>query len=143
MVSTRIGRTVACPRTRARGRSWPRDRRAATGAPEEKVRPPGSVLPGPPPVTVDILTVEYAATDTEDGAIERYQMPRLSNDKARAITGVTTVRQELTAKGLTFNQPDVAPFREKLRSAGFYAEWKGKYGDHAWELLEKSVGKLS
>jgi tripartite ATP-independent transporter DctP family solute receptor len=54
-----------------------------------------------------------------------------------------TVRQDLAGKGLTFNQPDVAPFREKLRSAGFYSEWKGKYGDQAWELLEKSVGKLS
>jgi tripartite ATP-independent transporter DctP family solute receptor len=54
-----------------------------------------------------------------------------------------TVRQELAAKGLTFNQPDVAPFREKLRSAGFYSEWKGKYGEEAWALLEKSVGKLS
>jgi tripartite ATP-independent transporter DctP family solute receptor len=54
-----------------------------------------------------------------------------------------TVREELTGKGLIFNQPNVAPFREKLRVAGFYAEWKGKYGDQAWELLEKSVGKLS
>jgi tripartite ATP-independent transporter DctP family solute receptor len=54
-----------------------------------------------------------------------------------------TVREELAGKGLVFNQPDVAPFREKLRSAGFYAEWKGKYGDKAWEILEKSVGKLS
>jgi tripartite ATP-independent transporter DctP family solute receptor len=54
-----------------------------------------------------------------------------------------SVKKELAGKGLVFNQPDVAPFREKLRSAGFYAEWKGKYGDHAWELLEKSVGKLS
>jgi tripartite ATP-independent transporter DctP family solute receptor len=54
-----------------------------------------------------------------------------------------TVRQELTAKGLTFNQPDVAPFREKLRAAGFYSEWKGKYGEEAWAILEKSVGKLS
>jgi len=53
------------------------------------------------------------------------------------------LQQELTGKGLTFNQPDTAPFREKLRSAGFYAEWKGKYGDQAWALLEKSVGKLS
>ncbi len=53
------------------------------------------------------------------------------------------LRQDLAAKGLTFNQPDIAPFREKLRSAGFYAEWKGKYGDQAWSLLEKSVGKLS
>ena len=54
-----------------------------------------------------------------------------------------TLRGELAGKGLAFNQPDVAPFREKLRSAGFYAEWKGKYGDEAWALLEKSVGKLS
>ncbi|MCK1513234.1 TRAP transporter substrate-binding protein [Bradyrhizobium sp. 190] len=54
-----------------------------------------------------------------------------------------SVMQELEGKGLIFNQPDAAPFREKLRSAGFYAEWKGKYGEHAWELLEKAVGKLS
>jgi TRAP-type transport system periplasmic protein len=53
------------------------------------------------------------------------------------------LQQELTSKGLVFNQPNAAPFREKLRSAGFYAEWKGKYGDQAWALLEKSVGKLS
>ena len=54
-----------------------------------------------------------------------------------------SLRAELAGKGLVFNQPDVAPFREKLRSAGFYSEWKGKYGDQAWALLEKSVGKLS
>ncbi|QDM17262.1 TRAP transporter substrate-binding protein [Tardiphaga sp. vice352] len=53
------------------------------------------------------------------------------------------VREDLTAKGLIFNQPTVAPFRDKLRQAGFYAEWKGKYGEQAWELLEKSVGKLA
>ena len=53
------------------------------------------------------------------------------------------LQQELAGKGLTFNQPNVTPFRDKLRSAGFYSEWKGKYGDQAWELLEKSVGKLS
>jgi tripartite ATP-independent transporter DctP family solute receptor len=54
-----------------------------------------------------------------------------------------TLREELAAKGLTFNQPEVTAFRDKLRSAGFYAEWKGKYGDEAWTLLEKSVGKLA
>src|SRR6202171_1282210 len=53
------------------------------------------------------------------------------------------LRGELEGKGLAFNQPDVTPFREKLRSAGFYSEWKAKYGDQAWALLEKSVGKLS
>jgi TRAP-type transport system periplasmic protein len=54
-----------------------------------------------------------------------------------------TVREELAGKGLIFNLPDVAPFREKLRSAGFYSEWKGKYGEEAWAILEKSVGQLS
>jgi tripartite ATP-independent transporter DctP family solute receptor len=54
-----------------------------------------------------------------------------------------TVREELAGKGLIFNQPVVAPFRDKLRKAGFYAEWKGKYGDQAWSLLEKAVGSLA
>jgi len=54
-----------------------------------------------------------------------------------------TVREELAGKGLVFNQPVVAPFREKLRAAGFYGEWKAKYGEQAWDTLEKSVGKLS
>ncbi len=65
--------------------------------------------------------------------------------RARADTEKlnATVREDLASKGLIFNQPDVAPFREKLRAAGFYSEWKGKYGDEAWAILEKSVGKLS
>ena len=43
-----------------------------------------------------------------------------------------TLQQSLAAKGLAFNRPDPAPFRDKLRAAGFYTEWKGKYGDEAW-----------
>ena len=54
-----------------------------------------------------------------------------------------TLQQDLAAKGLDFNRPDPAPFRDKLRAAGFYTEWKNKYGDEAWALLEKSVGKLA
>jgi TRAP-type transport system periplasmic protein len=54
-----------------------------------------------------------------------------------------SVKDELAGKGLTFNQPEVGPFRDKLRTAGFYTEWKGKYGDEAWSILEKSVGKLT
>jgi hypothetical protein len=42
-----------------------------------------------------------------------------------------------------FNRPDPAPFRDKLRAAGFYTEWKAKYGDKAWSLLERAVGKLA
>jgi tripartite ATP-independent transporter DctP family solute receptor len=54
-----------------------------------------------------------------------------------------TLQQDLAAKGLVFNQPDPAPFRDKLRSAGFYTEWRKKYGDDAWAILENAVGKLA
>jgi tripartite ATP-independent transporter DctP family solute receptor len=54
-----------------------------------------------------------------------------------------SLQQDLTSKGMAFNRPEPAPFRDKLRSAGFYTEWKGKYGDEAWGLLEQSVGKLA
>ena len=52
------------------------------------------------------------------------------------------LQAELTAKGLLFNTPDPEPFREKLRAAGFYKEWKGRYGPEGWALLEKVSGKL-
>lgn len=53
------------------------------------------------------------------------------------------LQKELTEKGMVINQPKAEAFREKLRAAGFYAEWKGKYGDEAWSILEKYTGKLS
>ena len=55
----------------------------------------------------------------------------------------STLQQDLANKGLLFNQPDPGPFRDKLRAAGFYTEWKGKYGEEAWAILEGSVGKLA
>jgi len=53
------------------------------------------------------------------------------------------LQADLASKGLTFNQPEAAPFRETLRKAGFYSEWKGKFGEEAWAILEKAVGQLS
>ena len=51
-----------------------------------------------------------------------------------------TVRAELTANGMTFTDPDKDAFRQALKEAGFYADWKGKFGDEAWAILEKAVG---
>ena len=53
------------------------------------------------------------------------------------------LQQELASKGMTFNTPNGTAFRDQLRKAGFYGEWKGKYGDEAWALLERSAGKLA
>ncbi len=51
-----------------------------------------------------------------------------------------SLKDDLTSNGMTFNEPDPASFRQKLAEGGFYAEWKGKYGDEAWAILEKAVG---
>jgi TRAP-type transport system periplasmic protein len=50
---------------------------------------------------------------------------------------------ELTGKGLAFNRPDTTPFRDALQKAGFYADWRKKYGDEAWSLLEKYTSSLA
>jgi tripartite ATP-independent transporter DctP family solute receptor len=53
-----------------------------------------------------------------------------------------TLRETLTQRGMVFNQPEPGPFRDKLRSAGFYTEWKGRYGEEAWANLERFTGPL-
>ena len=49
---------------------------------------------------------------------------------------------QLKAKGLTFNYPENKSFRDALSKAGFYKEWRGKFGDEAMAQLEKYSGKL-
>ena len=49
---------------------------------------------------------------------------------------------QLKAKGLTFNYPDSKSFRDALSKAGFYKEWRAKFGDEAMGQLEKYSGKL-
>jgi tripartite ATP-independent transporter DctP family solute receptor len=64
---------------------------------------------------------------------EREDITRL-NDEAQS---------QLTNVGVTFNTPDSAPFRNVLQSAGFYTEWKQKFGDDVWAKLEKYAGRLA
>src|SRR3954463_3459072 len=45
-----------------------------------------------------------------------------------------------SAKAMVFNKPETTPFRDALLKAGFYDEWKRKFGDEAWALLNKTVG---
>ena len=47
-----------------------------------------------------------------------------------------------TAAGVVFNTPDKKPFRDALSAGGYYTEWKAKFGDEAWAMLEKYSGKL-
>lgn len=48
-----------------------------------------------------------------------------------------TLRAALSAKGVTFVDPDIASFREQLRTVGFYKQWREKVGEAAWTALVK------
>jgi TRAP-type transport system periplasmic protein len=52
-----------------------------------------------------------------------------------------TLESTLSAKGMVINKTEPDSFREQLRKSGFYKEWKGKFGDETWALLEESAGK--
>ncbi len=62
-------------------------------------------------------------------------------DDIRRLTDV--VEAQLKAKGMVFNNPDKESFRDALSKAGFYKEWRGKFGEEAMAKLEKYSGKLA
>ena len=49
------------------------------------------------------------------------------------------VGADLKARGLVFNDVDVAPFRRQL--SGFYGTWKKALGPKCWTLLESASGR--
>lgn len=53
-----------------------------------------------------------------------------------------SLQKELAGKGMIFNSAKADNFQDRLRKAGFYEEWRGKFGAEAWGLLEKASGKL-
>jgi tripartite ATP-independent transporter DctP family solute receptor len=76
---------------------------------------------------------EIVARNVNGAALKEREDVRQLND---------SLQGELTGKGMIFNATDAEKFRATLRSAGFYAEWKQKYGAEAWAVLEKQVGAL-
>lgn len=56
-----------------------------------------------------------------------------SDDKLRSV---------LESQGMVFNEPDPEAFRQVLIKAGFYNQWRDKYGAEAWAVLEKYAGKI-
>jgi tripartite ATP-independent transporter DctP family solute receptor len=77
---------------------------------------------------------EIIARNINEAAVEERQDIRKLND---------SLRGKLTQNGMVFNETDPEKFRATLRAAGFYAEWKEKYGPEAWAVYEKYVGALS
>ncbi|MDA8048407.1 MAG: TRAP transporter substrate-binding protein [Rhodospirillales bacterium] len=49
---------------------------------------------------------------------------------------------KLESQGLTFNRPDIAPFRQALIRSGFYTHWQTQFGTTLWAALEKYSGPI-
>jgi TRAP-type transport system periplasmic protein len=77
---------------------------------------------------------DVVAKNLNQSALDQREDVKKAND---------TLQADLTSKGMEFIKVDPAPFRTKLQSAGFYKEWRGKYGDEAWAVLEKFTGPIS
>ncbi|MGQ3673606.1 TRAP transporter substrate-binding protein [Xanthobacter sp. TB0136] len=80
----------------------------------------------------DDLKEIVANNINQAGMAERVQVEKLNIDLAEGLKN----------DGMSVNSVDTTPFREALRAGGFYEEWKGKYGDAAWDVLENYTGKL-
>jgi TRAP-type transport system periplasmic protein len=69
---------------------------------------------------------------------------RSALDQRRDLADLnTSLRPDLEAKGLLFNEVDKSVFRARLVQAGFYKDWRHRYGDVAWAMLEKYAGALT
>ena len=75
--------------------------------------------------------------------IIRHMSEAALKQRADSVELNVTLQQQMSEKGLIFNDVDRAPFREALREAGYYAEWKSKFGDEAWAELERYTGSLT
>jgi len=80
----------------------------------------------------DLRTIVSRELD-KSGVDERADIAKLS----------VSLRNDLSAKGVAFNDVDRNAFRNALRKTTFYKDWKSKYGDDAWNRLEAATGKLT
>ncbi len=62
--------------------------------------------------------------------------------RADVARGEAVLAKELAGRGMEIIQIDRVPFRAKLQSAGFYAEWRKRFGPELWGLLEKYTGPI-
>jgi len=64
--------------------------------------------------------------------------------RADIARGDGKLQELLKERGQTFIEPDRASFREALRQAGLYSQWRDAYGGaEPFGLLEKAAGKLA
>jgi tripartite ATP-independent transporter DctP family solute receptor len=76
--------------------------------------------------------------------IVRREFDRAAMEEREDMVRLTgTLKAQLTARGLVFESVDKEAFRRSLTQAGYYREWKTKFGPEAWQALETVTGGLA
>jgi tripartite ATP-independent transporter DctP family solute receptor len=86
----------------------------------------------------------YSRLPTDLQEVVRREFDRAALEQREDVAGLnTSLKAQLVAKGLVFESADKDAFRKGLTQAGFYKEWKEKFGAEAWKALEGVTGPLA
>ncbi|RVU14310.1 TRAP transporter substrate-binding protein [Methylobacterium oryzihabitans] len=76
--------------------------------------------------------------------IVRRELDRAAMEQREDVVRLTgTLKTQLAGRGLVFETADREAFRKSLTQAGFYRDWKEKFGPEAWKALEAVTGALA
>src|SRR5579863_1388301 len=64
------------------------------------------------------------------------------HEREDVANGDKTARGDLEKTGLVFNVAETQSFRDGLKTAGFYTQWRTKLGAEPFEILERYSGPL-
>ncbi|MDM0084264.1 TRAP transporter substrate-binding protein [Variovorax sp. J31P179] len=72
------------------------------------------------------------------------EFDKAADDERADIAALSkSLRAELQGKGLQFIEVDKKVFKAALGKTSFYKDWRAKFGDEAWALLEQNTGVLA
>lgn len=71
------------------------------------------------------------------------EFSKSADDERADIAALSqSLRADLAAKGFTFIDVDKSTFRAVLAKSSFYKDWRGRFGEEAWTILQSNVGEL-
>ena len=85
---------------------------------------------------------EHLPQDLRD-IVQRELAASGQQERADVVALSQSLRQDIAAKGLAIHDVDREKFRDALKATSYYRDWRTKFGDEAWSVLESTTGKLS
>src|SRR6202035_1387402 len=76
------------------------------------------------------------------GIVIRNAKTYVARQRAFVRAANANLEQTLRQRGMVVNTVDIGSFRERLRGANFYRNWRQSIGEEAWALMEAKVGTV-